>query len=326
MSDRLTASEALAICRNIDRSREELRRVLDWAEASPAPDKIAALLVLATEYPAAVHEIHSELQQILITCAQTDAGPLWECVDGDWNTDRITLALQGLMSLPSVDTLRVVALGEHWLYSLHWHLIRTWAARQQLTLPAHIVAQQTAWWQGGEYGPPPGSDADREYARRRATWPVERNLAPPVPPPPQPRHSGYGEATTPLTSALGRMVRWLAWNAAQTYQALRPGLAPDRIASLAGAFGGRLPEEAYELWRTLDGSPDTHPVPIYGNYRLMPLEEAVRLYRMYRQIEVLAENLVPFAEWNGDQTLCLVCGPEPAAQAEVCVHDDLGEV
>lgn len=93
----LSGSEAVALCRTHKPSLDEIRAIIQWAEAGPAPDKLAPVLVLFTRhYASSQYEVLNALYDAMAGCAAVDATPLLECVNGDYDTGRVSAACQVL--------------------------------------------------------------------------------------------------------------------------------------------------------------------------------------------------------------------------------------
>ncbi|MGA2592076.1 MAG: SMI1/KNR4 family protein [Bryobacteraceae bacterium] len=97
MAKPLSDLEAVVLCRTHQPSHDEIRRIVEWALACPTPDKLAPILVLFTRhYASSQYQVLNELYDALARCAVLDATPLWECVNGDYDTGRVGAALQVL--------------------------------------------------------------------------------------------------------------------------------------------------------------------------------------------------------------------------------------
>ena len=93
----LADSEAVVLCRTHQPSLDEIRRLIQWAAANPTPDKLAPMLVLFTRhYASTQYQVLDALYDAMARCASSDAAPLWECVNGDYDTGRVGAALQVL--------------------------------------------------------------------------------------------------------------------------------------------------------------------------------------------------------------------------------------
>jgi hypothetical protein len=93
----LSDSEAMLLCRTHQPSHDEIRQIIEWASANPSPDKLAPMLVLFTRhYASSQYQVLNELYDAMARCAASDATPLRECVNGDYDTGRVGAALQVL--------------------------------------------------------------------------------------------------------------------------------------------------------------------------------------------------------------------------------------
>src|SRR5262245_49901818 len=93
----LSDSEAALLCRIHQPSHDEIRRIVQWAIASPTADKLAPMLVLFTRhYASSQYEVLNEIYVAMARRAASDATALWECVNGDYDTGRVAAALQVL--------------------------------------------------------------------------------------------------------------------------------------------------------------------------------------------------------------------------------------
>jgi cell wall assembly regulator SMI1 len=93
----LSDSEAMLLCRTHQPSHDEIRQIIQWASANPTPHKLAPMLVLFTRhYASSQYQVLNELYDAMARCAASDATPLWECVNGDYDAGRVGAALQVL--------------------------------------------------------------------------------------------------------------------------------------------------------------------------------------------------------------------------------------
>jgi cell wall assembly regulator SMI1 len=93
MTPLLADFDAALLCRTHQPSLDRIRQITRWALADPAPEKIAPMLVLFTRHWAAMqYEVLNGLYDAMARCAVSDATPLWECVNGDYDFGRISAA------------------------------------------------------------------------------------------------------------------------------------------------------------------------------------------------------------------------------------------
>ncbi len=92
----LTDPEAALLCRTHQPSHDEIRQIIRWAEADPTSSKLVPMLVLFTHYASSQYQVLNELYDVMARCAALDATPLLECVNGDYDTGRVSAALQVL--------------------------------------------------------------------------------------------------------------------------------------------------------------------------------------------------------------------------------------
>jgi len=113
MAQPLSDSEAVTLCRTHKPSHDDIRRIIAWASANPTPDKLAPMLVLFTRHYASYqYQVLNELYDAMARCAVSDPTPLWECVNGDYDTGRVAAALQVLYRIGVETSCSVCRLDE----------------------------------------------------------------------------------------------------------------------------------------------------------------------------------------------------------------------
>jgi hypothetical protein len=91
----LTDLEAIHLCRTRQPSGKDIARIVKWAEADPAAEKVAPMLVLFTQrwamsnYDAPLPELYNAIAR----CAELGDEELWECMDRDFDEGRVDGAI-----------------------------------------------------------------------------------------------------------------------------------------------------------------------------------------------------------------------------------------
>jgi hypothetical protein len=328
MTSELTKEQALAISRNPERSVGDAKRVLEWAAAEPAPEKVPFLLLLNSDAFAAVNTIYGALADVIFRGAQTDQTALWDCLERDWNLDRIQIAADVLLKLPRIDTERLIRLARNRAGHYVWPQIEAWASSTGFALPLDIVEQQEKWKRELSAGGV-AENVYADLAKRKAFWPAEADLAPPQSQPPARRSPGYGEGNTELTVDLNRILTSLGSLGTKQADSLQPGLTANEIAARTGGLPFLLPAEAYELYRWRNGSLQADLFPLFW---FLPLDDAVASYKStVRDAAAIAaswgadasftEKWFPLFDCNGSEALCLFCSDEEAATAPLISHE-----
>lgn len=96
MAKPLTDELAVRICRSHQPSKKDMVRVMEWAKAQPAADKVAPLLVLFSEWWAQQHYPgpESDLCRPIADCALLGGSAIWQCIERDFDTGRVAGAVR----------------------------------------------------------------------------------------------------------------------------------------------------------------------------------------------------------------------------------------
>lgn len=86
-----------------------------------------------------------------------------------------------------------------------------------------------------------------------------------------------------LTEALNRIFNWLQQHNPKAISYLKPGLTYAEIEELTKNFSVLLPQEVYELYQWRNGSNSDAITFIFDNMELLPLQKALKLYKVTRQ-------------------------------------------
>ena len=167
---KLTDAEAYRICRSRAPFAKDILRVLDWAEAHPTSEKVAAMLVLFTHWWALQqYEVpQNRIYDAVTRCAERGDEALWDCIEGDYDAGRIDAAVTVLLRMPGVAGRLPRLFGSvppAGLHSATFEKIRSSALSQGIRVPAGIE-QRTK----------PGWISFLNVDERRTTWPSERDL------------------------------------------------------------------------------------------------------------------------------------------------------
>ena len=164
----LTDEEALRICRMPKPTPGSIKKVIAWATQAPSPDKIIPLLLLQTGNHATRKGFDEAFHQALAACAQGDPLPLWEVVEGDWETYRVWHALRALAGMRTPAHIdRLVDLGRTPILDIHWEVIQEAAETTGVTIPQDVLKAQEAFEAQREDG-----DFYDHFAARKEQWEV----------------------------------------------------------------------------------------------------------------------------------------------------------
>ncbi|MFN0171796.1 MAG: hypothetical protein ACKV22_35740 [Bryobacteraceae bacterium] len=228
-----------------------------------------------------------------------------------------------LLKLPDVSPARLLALGRKPMGKSHWHHLVRWAERSGVAIPDEMAQQQERW--EAEFQDGLGGGGWGELGSRRAHWPPDKDLAePPFDPAKAPAASlpqGYGAGTTSVTHDLEAIRQWIRERLPKAPSELRPGLTVEEITARVLWLPFVLPEEVYELYRWADGSAGPRPITIVPGYAFLPLEEAVELCQLNRELHWRNKRWMPLFDLNGEVTLYAASAATPAATAPVGVFE-----
>jgi hypothetical protein len=133
-----------------------------------------------------------------------------------------------------------------------------------------------------------------------------------------PRPRGYGEGKTRLTNLLDQFATAAP---KESVSGLLPGLSADEIALWNGSFPYLFPKELYELYGWRNGSTGDQPAFLRSDLWFMSVPQAVELYGTLADTQGWKKGWFPVADFNGDETLVLVCKKNQAGPAQVRLED-----
>jgi hypothetical protein len=100
----LIDSKAVELCRRRQPSARDIARLVEWAEANPAAEKVGPMLILFTQWWAL--QQYKVPQNVLLLaiarCAERGDQALWECIEGDFDGGRVDGAILVSLSMPDV--------------------------------------------------------------------------------------------------------------------------------------------------------------------------------------------------------------------------------
>lgn len=168
----LDDASAIQACRKSKPTATTAKAILQWAAASPRPDKIAWLLLLQTGNYLSRKSLDAGFTETLCACAAGDAGPLWRTVERDWETYRVWHAIRAIAHLRDKrETEKLLRLGAEPYLRIHWSAIKTAASEQGIAIPADIAeAQGRLEIQRGK------ADFHPWFEARKAAWPQTEDL------------------------------------------------------------------------------------------------------------------------------------------------------
>ena len=269
----LSDEEARAICRSYKPQLADIRRALDWALATPSPDKIPYILILQTENFAFSNHFHDRTIAALTACATVDPTPLLRTIGEDYEPYRIWAATKTLLATASPGILAgLVALTPEAIGWMARDEIISAEMRHRMRIPDE--ARGLSERERGQISHP-------NLGRRQQSWPKEFDRLPRE----LRRHvmgnrrpeSSYSQDVTELTRSLERIRVWGETTHRNIGRNLNPGLSQDQIAELASLLPRPLPAEICELYRWRNGSSAWSLLDIWRPFQ--PLAEVVQRYQ-----------------------------------------------
>ncbi len=142
----LKNEEALQVCRSSRPAPGAIKKVLEWAETSPSPDKVLPLLLLQTENHVSRKGLDQPFHQALARCAQNNDQALWDTVNQDSDAYRILHALRALTAPGSnVGWNRLFDLGRQRILRIHWKTIEDQAKKAGVEIPQDVLMAQASF-------------------------------------------------------------------------------------------------------------------------------------------------------------------------------------
>ncbi|MDQ1317852.1 MAG: hypothetical protein QG588_1507 [Candidatus Poribacteria bacterium] len=139
----ITDEEAISICRTTKPTVGAIKKVIQWANDDPSPDKITLLMLLQTGNYASRKGLDELSHDAISRCAKENQSSLWETVNEDWEIYRVLHALRALASLDGKANIeKMIELGRTKILRTHWAVIQEAAKNSGILIPPDIIEEQ----------------------------------------------------------------------------------------------------------------------------------------------------------------------------------------